>query len=128
MAQIVAEHNAEFGEDEGRAEIASILEFAERKTVDLINDPGCMMAPNGRPAVDGDGEPIPNKGLVVEAVKTLVLVSDKKSRLFGWDKRASTKMMNKVDAEQAMWAAIAAERQRKLEAESLSDSDRREFG
>ena len=116
------EHNAELGEDEGRAEIASILEFAERKAVELINDPGCMMAPNGKPAMDMDGEPIPNKGIVVEGLKTLVLISDKKSRLYGWDKQAA-RLMNKVDAEQAMWAALAAARAQK----ELGDAERREL-
>lgn len=122
VAQIVAEHNAELPEDEGRAEIGSILEFAERKAVELINDPGPMMAPNGRPATDEDGAPILNRGIVVEGLKTLVLISDKKSRLYGWDKQVQ-KQMDRPAAEAAMWAALADARAQK----EVSDADRKEL-
>jgi hypothetical protein len=80
------------------------------------------MAPNGRPATDADGEQVPNKGIVVEGLKTLVLISDKKSRLYGWDKQVQ-KQMDRPTAEQAMWAALAVERTKK----ELSEADRREL-
>ena len=87
VSQIVAEHMAEIGEDEGRAEVAGILEFAERKAVGLVNAPGWKMRPDGRPAEGPDGEAAPDNGIVVEALKILVLVGEKKSRLYGWDKQ-----------------------------------------
>lgn len=118
VAQIVAEHNAELDEDAGRAEIGSILEFAERKAVELINDPGWMMAPNGKPATDLDGEPIPNKGIVVEGLKTLVLITDKKSRLYGWDKQLQRKQ-----AEDAAMAAARASIEALAEAKAVRDRE-----
>jgi hypothetical protein len=126
VAQIVAETTPELPEDDSRAEIASLLEYAERKCVDLIEHPGYVCGPNGRIVEDLDGKPLPNKTIVDNALKTLVLVADRKSRLYGSDKQ-QMKLMNKLDAEQAMWAAIADERQRKLEADRLSAEDRREL-
>ena len=79
VAQIVAETNAELGEDDGRAEIASLLEFAERKCVELINDPGGVPGPNGRLVTDDNDEPVPNKGIMVDALKTLMVVEDRKA-------------------------------------------------
>jgi hypothetical protein len=126
VSQIIAAAHAELPEDETRAEIASLLEFAERKTVELINDPGYVMGPNGRVATDEDGEPVPNKPLVNESLRTLVLVAEKRARLFGADKQV-LKKMDTPTAQEAMWAAIAAERQRKMEADRLGEAERREL-
>ena len=54
VAQIVAETTPELPEDDGRAEIASLLEYAERKCVDLIEHPGLHLTPTGRVA-EGPG-------------------------------------------------------------------------
>lgn len=124
VSQIVAEHNAELGEDEGRAEIASILEFAEQKAVGLINAPGWKMRPDGRPAEGPDGEVAPDNGIVVEALKTLIIVADRKSRLYGWDKQQ--KRLSDDAAMQAYRASIeaiaahkaAVEEQHRLELEA----------
>ena len=112
VSQIVAEVNSELPEDETRAEIASLLEFAERKAVELINNPGYVCGPNGRIVEDPDGEPLPNKTIVDNALKTRVLVADRKSRLYGTDKQAA-RMLNKLDAEQEALAAMAELRARK---------------
>lgn len=119
VAQIVHEHNAELDEEAGRAEIASILEYAERKAVEVINDPGVMLGPNGKAAKDGDGNPVPNKGLVIEGIKTLVLVADKRSRLFGWDKQQQKQKM----AEEAALAAAKASIEALAEAKAAKDRE-----
>lgn len=106
VSQIIAEAHAELPEDETRAEIASLLEFAERKAVELINSPGYMLGPNGRTAVDPDGEPVENKQLVNESLRTLVLIAEKRSRLFGVDKQQ--KRMADDQARQQMEATLAA--------------------
>lgn len=106
VSQIIAEQNAEPGEDEGRAEIASILEFAEQKAVGLVNAPGWKMRPDGRPAEGPDGDVAPDNGIVVEALKTLIIVADRKSRLYGWDKQQ--KRLSDDAAMQAYRASIEA--------------------
>ena len=106
VAQIYAEHNAELGEDDGRAEIAGILEFVESKAVGLVNDPGWKMRPDGRPAEGADGEPALDNGIVVEALKILILVGEKKGRLYGWEKQQ--KRMPEVEAMAAYRASIEA--------------------
>ena len=122
VSQIIAAAHAELPEDETRAEIASLLEFAERKAVELINDPGYICGPTGRVAEDPDGNPLPNKSIVVDALKTVILVAEKRSRLYGADKQVQ-KQMDRSTAEQAMWAALAVERAKK----DVSDADRREL-
>ena len=127
VAQIVKEYNVEIGEDEGRAEIASALEFAEQKCVELINQPGWKMRPDGRPAEGPDGEPAPDNGIAIEALKTLVLVEDKRSRLFAWDKQVKRDHQQPHDeARQAMLAALAAERVR-MEERRLGAAEREEL-
>lgn len=106
-AQVYHQRNPELEEDVGRAEIAGMLEFAERKTVELINDPGWMMAPTGGVAHDDDGEPVPNKTIVNEALKTLILVADRKSRLYGWDKQQQKQRMAEQEARDQMQAHLA---------------------
>lgn len=108
VAQVYAEHNAEIGEDEGRAEIAGILEFVERKAVELVNEPGWMMAPTGGVAHDDDGQPVPNKVILNEGLKTLILVADRKSRLYGWDKQQLKQRMADEEARQQAAASLAA--------------------
>lgn len=125
VAQIVKEHNEELGEDEGRAEVASLLEFVERRAVGLINDPGPLMGPNGRPAVDPEGEPVPNNGIVVEGLKILLLVGEKKPRLFGWEKQ-QRKQTPQDRAMEEMLTALAAEKAR-FDAGHLSAAERREL-
>jgi transcriptional regulator with XRE-family HTH domain len=105
VSQIIAGAHSELPEEETRAEIASLLEFAERKAVELINSPGYMMGPNGRTAVDPDGEPIENRQLINESLRTLVLIAEKRSRLFGADKQQ--KRMADDQARQQMEAAFA---------------------
>ena len=125
VSQIVHEFNAELPEDETRAEIATLLEFAERKAIELINEPGYVCGPNGRVVEDPDGVPLPNKTIVDNALKTLILVADRKSRLYGADKQV-VKKMDTPTAQEAMWAALAVERQR-MEARALAAAERDEF-
>ena len=123
VAQIVAETMPELGEDEGRAELSGILEFVERKAVGLINDPGPLMGPAGTPARDTDGNQVPNNGIVVEGLKILTLVSEKKARLFAWDKPQKKPQMTPVEAWAAAQLAIAGKR---AEME-LTSADRQEL-
>lgn len=127
VSQIVAAHMEELGEDEGRAELAGILEFVERKAVGLVNDPGPLMGPNGRPAEDQDGQPVPNNGIAVEGLKILTLVVEKKSRLFAWDKQPKKDPRQHFEeSHAAMLAALAAERDR-MESRRLAERDRAEL-
>ncbi len=125
VSQIIAAAHAELPEDETRAEIASLLEFAERKAVELINEPGFVCGPNGRVVEDPDGSPLPNKTIVDNALKTLILVADRKSRLYGADKQV-LKKMDTPTAQEAMWAALAVERA-KIDAAHLADAERQEL-
>ena len=125
VSQIVHEVNAELPEDETRAEIATLLEFAERKAIELINEPGYVCGPNGRVVEDPDGVPLPNKTIVDNALKTLILVADRKSRLYGADKQV-VKTLDISTAQEAMWAALAVERQR-MEARALAAAERDQF-
>ena len=125
VAQIVAGTTPELPEDDSRAEIASLLEYAERKCVELINEPGYVCGPTGRVVEGPDGEPLLNKSIVVDALKTVILVAEKRSRLYGADKQV-VKQMDRPTAEQAMWAALAVERQ-KMEGRRLAAAEREEF-
>ena len=123
VAQIYAEYNAELGEDDGRAEIAGILEFVEAKAVGLVNEPGFKMRPDGSPAVGPNGETAPDNGVVVEALKVLILVGEKKGRLFGWEKQQ--KRMDGDAAMQAYRASIAViAAQREAELRELAEARR----
>jgi hypothetical protein len=122
VAQIVAETMPELTEDDGRAEIASLLEYAERKCVDLIEHPGYVCGPNGRVVEDPDGEPLPNKQVVDNALRTLMVIAERKARTFGWDKQAKKEKTREL-AEAEMWAHIAAQRA-KME---LDSADRKEL-
>lgn len=123
VSQIVAAAVPELPEDETRAEIASLLEFAERKAIELINEPGYVTGPNGRVAADEDGMPVPNKSLVDNALKTLVLVADRKSRLFAADKPQKRPLMDPEAAWRDAQAALAAEKARI----DLGSAERREL-
>ena len=125
VSQIVHEVNAELPEDETRAEIATLLEFAERKAIELINEPGYTLTAAGHVAEDPDGNPLTNKTIVDNALKTLILVADRKSRLYGADKQV-VKKMDTPTAQEAMWAALAVERQR-MEARALAAAERDQF-
>lgn len=121
VSQIVHEANGELPEDETRAEIASLLEFAERKVVELINDPGYMLGPNGRLATDEDGNPVLNKQLVNESLRTLVGIADRRSKLYAADKPQKRTIALELAQQQAeaSMAAITAQREaerRELEA------------
>lgn len=110
VGQIVKEADGELPEDDTRAEIASLLEFAERKVVELINDPGYMLGPNGRLATDDDGNPVANKQLINESVKTLVVIAEKRSKLFGTDKGNTKTLLLTTEADQQRLADIALKR------------------
>ena len=69
--------------------------------------------------------PLPNKTIVDNALKTLILVADRKSRLYGADKQV-VKKMDTPTAQEAMWAALAVERQR-MEARALAAAERDQF-
>ena len=124
VAQIVAETMPELGEDEGRAELSGILEFVERKAVGLINDPGPLMGPAGTPARDTDGNQVPNNGIVVEGLKILTLVSEKKARLFAWDKPQPKQIQVTHELADQQKNAALAEAKARME---LSAADRREL-
>lgn len=121
VAQIYHQRNPELEEDVGRAEIAGLLEFVERKAVELVTEPGFKLAPNGRPATDDDGNPLPDTGIQNEALKTLLLVADRKSRLYGWDKQQQRQRVAEQEARQqaadhlAAIATAVAERNAALE-------------
>ena len=117
VGQIVKEANAELPEDDTRAEIATLFEFAERKIVELINDPGYMLGPNGRLATDDDGNPVVNKQLINEGIKTLVVIGEKKSKLFGTDKGNTRTLMLTTEADQQRIADI---QRRQAEFEELA--------
>jgi hypothetical protein len=113
VAQIVAEANEELGEDDGRAEIASLLEYAERKCVDLIEHPGYVCGPNGHVVDDPDGNPMENRGVVADALKTLMTIEDRKAKLFALDKPQKKPVPDPAEAQLQMQAAIAALRAQK---------------
>ena len=112
VAQIVAETTPELPEDDGRAELSSLLEYAERKCVDLIEHPGYALTATGRVAEHPEtGEPLQNKQVVDNALRTLMVIADRKAKTFGWDKQMKRETSTDL-ALQQMWAAIAGERQR----------------
>ena len=129
VSQIIAEAHSELPEEETRAEIASLLEFAERKAVELINEPGYVCGPNGRVVESPDGEPLPNKTIVDNALKTLILVADRKSRLYGTDKqqKRETPLEEAQRQMQAVMAQIAARKAAEDAQRELSGAERREL-
>ena|GEM_PF-3052492 len=117
VSQIIAAAHAELPEEETRAEIASLLEFAERKAVEVVNDPGYICGPTGRVVEGPDGEPLQNKGIVVDALKTVILVAEKRARLYAADKPQKSIVRHDVADQQRAeaMAAIAAARQAELQ-------------
>jgi hypothetical protein len=134
VSQIIAAAVPELPEDETRAEIASLLEFAERKAIELINNPGYVTGPNGKVATDQDGEPVVNNSLVDNVLKTLVLVADRKARLYGADrpvKRTLTIEAAQQQAGEAMAAVTAKREAERLEQEAQKrelEAYRQKFG
>ena len=113
VAQIVAETTPELPEDDGRAEIASLLEYAERKCVDLIEHPGFALTATGRVAEDpSTGEPLLNKQVVDNALRTLIVIADRRSKTFGLDKamKRETPIEEAERQMRAVMAQIAAQK------------------
>lgn len=130
VAQIVAETISELPEDDGRAELASLLEYAERKCVDLIEHPGFALTATGRVAEDpATGEPLANKQVVDNALRTLMVIADRKSRTFGWDKQA--KRETPLDEARRQMGEVMAQIAARKAAEDvhreLSSAERRQF-
>lgn len=123
VAQIVAQANEELGEDDGRAEIGSLLEYAERKCVDLIEHPGYVCGPSGHVVNNPDGEPMENRGVVADALKTLMTIEDRKAKLFALDKPAKRPQMTPVEA----WAAAQLDIAGKRAELELTSADRQEL-
>jgi len=127
VSQIIAAAHAESPEEETRAEIASLLEFAERKAVEVINDPGYVCGPNGRVIEGPDGEPLQNKGIVVDALKTVILVAEKRARLYAADK--PQKSMLRVDVARQEADSFLAAVKAKVEADNRElEAYRRQSG
>lgn len=123
VAQIVAETTPELPEDDGRAELASLLEYAERKCVDLIEHPGYALTATGRVAEDpATGEPLANKQVVDNALRTLMVIADRKSRTFGWDKQL--KRETPIEEAQRQMAAVMAQ----IAARKAAEDAQRELG
>ena len=129
MAQIVAETMPELPEDDGRAELASLLEYAERKCVDLIEHPGYALTAQGRVAEDPDGNPLTNKQVVDNAIRTLMLIAERKARTFGWDKQQKRETPLDEARRQMgeVMAQIAARKAAEDAQRELSAADRREL-
>jgi len=130
VAQIIAETTPELPEDDGRAELASLLEYAERKCVDLIEHPGYALTATGRVAEDpATGEPLANKQVVDNALRTLMVIADRKSKTFGWDKqlKRETALEEAQRQMQAAMAQIAARKAAEDVQRELSTSERREL-
>lgn len=126
VAQIIAEVNEELGEDDGRAEIATLLEYAERKCVDLIEHPGYVCGPTGRVSEDPDGNPMENRGVVADALKTLMTIEDRKAKLFALDKPQKRPQMDPAEAWAQAQAAIATARA-EIDAGRLAAAERKEL-
>ena len=65
-----------------------------------------MLGPNGRLATDDDGNPVANKQLINESVKTLVVIAEKRSKLFGTDKGNTKTLLLTTEADQQRIADI----------------------
>jgi hypothetical protein len=107
VGQIVAATSPDIPEEEARAEIATLLEFAENRCVHLITNPGFKMSPNGQPARGPDGEPAPDTTVIDSAIRTLVAIADRKARLLGADKPPKKPQMSPEEALAAYQADIA---------------------
>ncbi len=117
VLQIVAARNPEIEEDIDRAVHRGRLEILYEQVQDIILSPGFKLAPNGRYATDGDGEPVLDTGAKIEAAKVQLAVLESMRRLNATDKPAIRKVQfERSEAEQKMWAEIEAERRKMAQA------------
>lgn len=116
VLQIVAARNPEIAEDVDRAIHRGRLEILYEQVQDIITSPGFKLAPNGRFAQDGDGEPVPDTGARIEAAKVQLAVLESMRRLNATDKPALRKVQFELsEAERQKNAAVAEARREMLE-------------
>jgi hypothetical protein len=112
IGRILAAYHPDLEDDDDRALHRGRLEDLYQEIREVVARPGYMMAPNGRAATGPDGEPIPNLGLKVEAVKVTLAVLESQRRLDGRDKPSQRNItISLPEAEQAYQADIARKRQ-----------------
>jgi Mor family transcriptional regulator len=119
---ITARHPEPKDEENGRAVLRSRIELLMIAIQEVIENPGWKLAPNGRLAEDEDGKPLVDIGARIEAMKLQLSAYERASRLEGSDKQQA-RLMNRPDAEAAMWAALASAKAQK----DISDAERREL-
>ena len=111
IGRIVASYHPELEEDTDRALYRGRLETLYEEVQSVADAPGVKLAPNGRPACDEDGIPLEDTGAKIEALKLKLLVLESARKLDARDKPQVKKFQfERSEAEQKMWAEIAAER------------------
>jgi hypothetical protein len=113
IARIIKRQHPEQTDDANRSMMRGRLEWLLSEMREVIVSPGVKLGPNGRPAEDFDGEPLPDLTTKIEASKvylaTLAQIekNDGSAKPPPQDKRPPQDV-----AMEQMWAAIAAERAR----------------
>ena len=123
--RIIASYHPELEEDTDRALYRGELWRLYDEIGDVFAAPGWKMAPNGRVAEGPDGEPAIDVNAKIQAGDLRLKVLTELRRLDGRDKQQQ-KQWNKPDAEESMWAFLAAEKA-KIEAGRMDAAERREL-
>lgn len=113
IGRIVAAFHPDLDDDDDRALHRGRLESLYEEVQAVVNSPGVKLAPNGRPACDEDGIPLLDTSAKIEALKLKLLVLESARKLDARDKPQVKKFqVEHSEAEQKMWAEIAAERRK----------------
>jgi hypothetical protein len=112
IVQILASLHPEHEDETSRALHRGRLELLIRDIQGVIEDPGVKMAPNGRVASDGDGNPVLDISAKIEAMKTMIVALKSARDLDGLDRPVKRSLTIELNvAEQQAQADIARRRQ-----------------
>ena len=117
VAEIVtAKHPAPVSEEAARSLLRARLERFMVAVEQIVENPGFKLAPNGKLACDDNGDPLPDVGAKIEAMKLQLAGMERAARLEGGDKPQRTHVSHEVaDRERSeAWAAIVAKREEEL--------------
>lgn len=121
IGRIIARQHPEQKDGTNRALMRGRLEWLLSEMRDVIQSPGVKLGPNGRPAEDFDGEPLPDLTTKVEATKVALAVLAQLSKNDGSDKPQPRDMGPSDDVVRQQYEAALFAARAKIEA------DRREI-
>jgi hypothetical protein len=121
VGQVIAGFHPELEDETLRAMHRGLLENLRRDVQEIIEAPGFKLAPNGRCAVDPDGNPVVDLNAKIEAARTQLAVLESARKLDGVDRPTK----RAVSIELSVAEQQATESLARLRAEKEAEDRRR---